>query len=142
MERALTKVCDYINNYFEREIHGDTYTVENNTLICPFLADGQYFRIKGSVFNDGIHQYPALDLKDETFTGEVWALAIPEHFIDIAMEIYNTDAFISEYEATDGKYISESFGGYTYTLAVNTYDAAIKRRDELYKHLNRYRKVW
>ncbi len=44
-------------------VHRGTYRVEGGALPLPFLRDGQYFRILGSVFNDGLHQHPAPDLR-------------------------------------------------------------------------------
>lgn len=74
------------------------------------LKPGQYYRIRGSVFNDGLHQYPAGDLIDETFDGEVWALAIPKAVISLSEEV---EAWREKNPETDKT--SESFGGYSYT---------------------------
>ena len=65
----LEQVLRHLNNWFLVEIHEGTFTVENGSIALPFLLTNQYFRICGSVFNDGLHQYPAADLTDETFTG-------------------------------------------------------------------------
>ena len=85
-------------------IHSGTFTIKDGGITLPFLADGQYFRICGSVFNDGLHQYNVLDLTDETFTGTIWALAIPKAVIDLANEIQkwqvkNEDALSSPYSS-------------------------------------------
>ena len=56
-------------------------------LEADFLLPGQYFRVMGSIFNDGVHQYGNDFLNDEDFTGSVWALAIPEAVINLAQEI-------------------------------------------------------
>ena len=65
------------------------------------------------MFNDGLHQYPAVDLTDETFTGSVWALAVPKAVIDLSVEI---EAWQEKNgEAVASPYQSESFGGYSYT---------------------------
>lgn len=39
------------------------------------------------MFNDGLHQYPAADLTDETFTGTVWVLAVPKAVVLLAEDI-------------------------------------------------------
>lgn len=83
----LEQVLRHLNNWFLVDIHEGTFTVENGSITLPFLLTNQYFRIVGSVFNDGLHQYPAVDLTDETFAGTVWALAVPQAVIELASEI-------------------------------------------------------
>ena len=116
----LEQVLMNIRRWFPVEggVHSGTFTIEGGGITLPFLLTNQYFRIVGSVFNDGLHQYPAVDLTDETFTGSVWALAVPKSVIDLADEIQkwqekNADALSSPYS-------SESFGGYSYSKATNS----------------------
>ena len=55
MEKMLTEICDYLNNYFWRlKIVGE-FKIENGSITVEQLKDGQYFRIVGSLFNDGVH---------------------------------------------------------------------------------------
>lgn len=111
----LEQLLMCLNNWFllPDGVHAGTYSVEQGGITLPFLRDGQYFRIVGSVFNDGLHQYPAVDLTDETFTGSVWALAVPKAVIDLSVEI---EAWQEKNgEAVASPYQSESFGGYSYT---------------------------
>lgn len=111
----LQKVLTFIHNWFERDVIAGQWQITGGTLELPHVQEGQYYRIVGSVFNDGLHQYPSDDLKDETFRGGVWALAIPPDLIALAKEI---EEWESKYgEATAGPYASESFGGYSYSLA-------------------------
>ena len=115
----LEQVLMHLKNWFlvPGGIHEGTYTIEDGGIALPFLANGQYFRICGSVFNDGLHQYPAGDLKTETFDGTVWALAIPQAVIELAAEI---EAWQKKNgEAATGIYQSESFGGYSYSKATD-----------------------
>ena len=116
----LEQVLMHLKNWFlvPGGIHEGTYTIEDGGIALPFLANEQYFRICGSVFNDGLHQYPASDLKAETFEGTVWALAVPQAVIDLSTEIEswqtkNGDASVSPYQ-------SESFGGYSYSKATDS----------------------
>ena len=116
----LEQVLMHLKNWFlvPGGIHEGTYTIEDGGITLPFLANGQYSRICGSVFNDGLHQYPASDLKAETFDGTVWALAVPQAVIDLAAAIAawqkkNGDASVSPYQ-------SESFGGYSYSKATDS----------------------
>ena len=115
----LEQVLMHLKNWFlvPGGIHEGTYTIEDGGIALPFLANGQYFRICGSVFNDGLHQYPAGDLKTETFDGTVWALAIPKAVLNIANEIEAWET--KNGEASTGPYQSESFGGYSYTKATD-----------------------
>ena len=52
----LEQVLRHLNNWFLVEIREGTFTVENGSITLPFLLTNQYFRICGSVFNDGLHQ--------------------------------------------------------------------------------------
>ena len=116
----LEQVLMHLKNWFlvPGGIHEGTYTIEDGGITLPFLANGQYFRICGSVFNDGLHQYPASDLKAETFDGTVWALAVPQAVIELASEI---EAWQTKNgEAASGIYQSESFGGYSYSKATDS----------------------
>lgn len=112
----LTELCQELRNWFEREKHTGTFTIQDGNIAADFLVPGQYFRIIGSIFSDGVHQYPASDLLDETFEGAVWTLAIPPHIVGLSEEI---DAWRAKYEAVDSAamspFSSESFGGYSYS---------------------------
>lgn len=137
----LEQVLRHLNNWFLVDIHEGTFTVENGSIALPFLQTNQYFRICGSVFNDGLHQYPAVDLTDETFTGTVWALAVPKAVVSLAEDIAAWEE--KNGEAVASPYQSESFGGYSYTKrsagsdsnALNGWQGAFKGR------LNDWRKL-
>lgn len=111
----LEQVLRHLNNWFLVDIHEGTFTVENGSIALPFLLTNQYFRICGSVFNDGLHQYPAIDLTDETFAGTVWALAVPKAVVTLSEDIAAWEE--KNGEAVSSPYTSESFGGYSYTKA-------------------------
>lgn len=139
----LEQVLTHIHNWFQVGIYPGTYTISNGGVTLPFLQDGQYFRIVGSLFNDGLHQYgPSMELlQDETFDGAVWVLAIPKAVVELAGEIA---AWQAKYKDTvDSPYTSESFGGYSYSKASGAGDstgsggwqAAFRAR------LNPYRKL-
>ena len=54
-------------------------------------------------------------LTDETFDGAIWALAVPKAVVELAEEIA---AWQKQYGAAAASpYQSESFGGYSYTMA-------------------------
>ena len=138
----LEQVLMHLKNWFlvPGGIHEGTYTIEDGGITLPFLANGQYFRICGSVFNDGLHQYPASDLKAETFDGTVWALAVPQTVIESASEIEawqtkNGAASVSPYQ-------SESFGGYQYSKATDSASGgAVTWQSAFRSRMNAWRKL-
>lgn len=131
----LEQVLMNIRNWFTVEggIHSGTFSIKDGGITLPFLADGQYFRIIGSVFNDGLHQYPATDLVDEEFSGVIWALAIPPAVVDLSDEIQKWQE--KNGEVASSPFSSESFGGYSYSKATDaetggavTWQSAFKRQ--------------
>ena len=136
----LEQVLGEIHNWFVREVVEGDFTISGGRLLLPdgpALLDGQYLRVVGSVFNDGLYQWPATGLVDETFQGEVWALAVPQEVQDLAGVIDDWDA-----KNAPGPYVSESFGGYSYTRATNgATGQAAGWRDRFRQELNRWRKV-
>lgn len=136
----LTELCGHLRNWFDRERYAGTFTIENGSVALPFLQEGQYFRILGSTFNDGVHQYPAYGLTDETFDGAVWALAIPPSVLALDAEIEawqdkNGDASASPYS-------SESFGGYSYSRATDAKTGgAVTWQSAFRSKLNQWRKL-
>lgn len=113
----IDRICGFIHNYFtaDRDKHRGTYTILNG-LELDFLQPGQYFRIIGSVRNDGVYQYPEIDLLPETFTGEIWAMKVPREVVNIAAEV---EAWLEKYgDAMNSPFQSESvIGVYSYTKA-------------------------
>ena len=112
----LEDVLRYLKNWFYAGKATGRIRVEGGALVPPAglsLAEGQYLRVTGSVFNDGLHRWPCTDLADEEFIGTVWALAVPKAVLDLSDEI---DAWCTEHAGElDSPYASESFGGYSYT---------------------------
>lgn len=119
MDKTMTEICDYLNNYFwEKKISG-TFTIEDGQINVSGLKNGQYFRIIGSTFNDGVHKYPIIEktkLEDETFRGQIWAMAVPQAVVALASEI---GAWQDAYGRADSDamspFTSESFSGYSYS---------------------------
>lgn len=137
----LEQVLRHLNNWFLVEIHEGTFTVENGSITLPFLLTNQYFRIVGSVFNDDLHQYPAVDLTDETFTGSVWVLAVPKAVVALAEDIAAWQE--KNGEAVESPYQSESFGGYSYTKRSAGSDSGTLNgwQDAFRSRLNDWRKL-
>jgi hypothetical protein len=133
----LEQVLLYLNNWFEVGGHSGEFSIEDGSITLPFLAPGQYFRIMGSVFNDGLHQYPANDLTDETFTGTVWALAVPPVVVSLTDEMTTWQ----EKNGVSGPYQSESFGGYTYNRATGENGGIMTVWDAFKTRLAAWRKL-
>lgn len=113
---ALEDYCAELNNYFiydwDSDIYLDIYTISEGAITpLDFIETDQYFRIVGSVLNDGVYQNAGnLDLINEEFSGAVWAMYIPPRFLEIVDE---ADAYIASHP--DSTITSESFGGYSYS---------------------------
>lgn len=133
----LQDVLEHIHNWFEVDKYVGTFTVGSEG-VTPALSlqSGQYFRVVGSVFNDGLHQAPYDDFVSETFTGEIWALAVPKAVQDLSEEI---DEWKSQ--QSSGPYTSESFGGYSYTRPTGSDGAPIGWQLVFKGQLNRWRKL-
>lgn len=139
----LEKILAYCNNWFivPDGIHTGEFTIKDGGITLPFLADGQYFRIVGSVLNDGLYQYPAsaAELTDETFDGTIWALAIPKAVLGLSEDV---TAWQDQYGGAAGSpYQSESFGGYSYTKATTSTGAAVSWENQFANELQRWRKL-
>lgn len=109
----LETVLNHLHNWFE--IRGaaryGTYSIVSGAVALDYMRDGQYYKIEGSVFNDGLHKYgDSTKLVDETFTGFIIPLAVPKAVVTLADEI---KVYCEKNPATDK--VSESFGGYSYT---------------------------
>ena len=118
MDVNLTELCQELRNWFDRERYSGTFEIQNGEFVgtnVPPVQEDMYFRICGSWFNDGIHQYPDAEMRNESFTGSVWLLSIPAPVLQLAEEI---EAWRAKYEGADSAamspYMSESFGGYSY----------------------------
>lgn len=141
----LGELCAEIRNYFlrdvEKDIHDGTYTISGGSISLPFLINGQYFRIVGSVLNDGVYQYPVNSLNDETFTGAVWAMAVPPAVVALSAEIDEWN--LKNAEAINSPYSSESFGNYSYTKASgdSASGGAITWQNQFRGRLNKWRKL-
>lgn len=141
----LTELCAELKNWFDRDQpkwYGQ-FKIENGAIELD-LQSGQYFRIIGSVFNDGVYQYPVSDLTDEVFSGAVWAMAVPPAVIALSEEI---DAWQTQYaDVLKSPYTSESFGGYSYTRASGGSSGGVSNdapswQSTFASRLNQWRKI-
>lgn len=140
----LDRICAHIHNYFceEDEIQTGEWTIADGTIALDFLLEGQYFRIVGSALNDGVYQYPAEGLLEETFTGEIWPMKVPRAVDELAAEI---ETWIGKYgDMMASPLTSESvIGVYSYTKASGSGGGmdADAWKDAFKSRLNPWRKL-
>ena len=136
----LEEVLRSLNNWFERDYTTGVFEIAGGCIGPPdgWLLDGQYFRIEGSVFNDGLHQWPAVDLRDETFTGEIAALAVPEAVIDLAARIGEWQTKYGK--AAESPYQSQTAQGVSITTRQGV-SGEYGWRDAFRAEMNRWRKL-
>lgn len=133
----IESVLRYLNNWFVVARYDDTYTIQDGALTLPFLVNGQYYRIVGSVLNDGVYKYGEDILLDETFNGSIWALAVPHGVITLTDEITAWQAKNGE----AGPYSSESFAGYSYSRLTNANGQAASWQDIFASRLAPWKKL-
>ena len=138
----LTELCAELRNYFEvpNGRHFGKFEISGGSIApLDFLQEGQYFRIIGSVFNDGVYQYPDTSLTDEVFEGAVWAMAVPPSIIALSAEI---KAYNDSEAGKPSPYASESFGGYSYTKFTDGNGGDGSRWQKAFaSRLNKWRKI-
>ncbi len=153
----LTEICNYLKNWFTRKPDGSdfpkytgNFQISEGQIVnemgqeLPIQTD-QYFRILGSVFNDGVHKYPAT-LKDEVFNGEVWEMGVP---VDVQAIAKEAAEWMKKYGSADSAamspFSSESFGGYSYSKASGSSgggsQAGVTWIDVFRSRLSRYKKI-
>lgn len=126
MELLLTEICDYLNNYFWDERLQDEFAIESGVIddvSSLRLKEGQYIRIQGSTFNDGVWQWSEggiPDLTDESFDGYVYRMAIPAVILDTAEQIGKWQEKYGVTSPAYSPFSSESFGNYSYSKGGST----------------------
>lgn len=136
----LEQILQYLRNWFVIDEYHETFEIVDGIIELPFLRDGQYFRIMGSLFNDGLYRYgDNLDLTDETFDGSIWALAVPKSLILLVPEI---EAWEKKYaEVIASPYTSESYAGYSYSKATASDGTATGWQSAFASRLSAWRKI-
>ena len=152
----ISEICAELRNYFlrdyvnpERYMHYGRFVIANGEMQnLPFLKVGQFYRIVGSTFNDGVHKYGAHNrdaedsetLTDEEFEGAIWEMFVPKEIVDLSAEIQ--DWISKNADTINSPYQSESFGGYSYTKAVaGTGRVSTDWQSHFAARLNRWRRL-
>ena len=109
----LEAILDYLHNWFpvKGAAKSGTFEIASGVLAFDGLLQGQYYRVQGSVFNDGLHK-AGERLTDEVFSGTVTPLAVPAAVQELAGDI---EEWCEANPVTDK--VSESFDGYSYSRA-------------------------
>lgn len=146
----LSEICLYLRNWFNegQPQYFGNFKISDGVLTYDGemeIQTNQYYRITGSVFNNGVHKRGSEKLVDESFYGGVWLMAVPPAVVELAGEIAEWQ---TKYGAVDSQnmspFQSESFRGYSYTKAsggssgsgtVPTWQSVFRDR------LLRYRKI-
>jgi hypothetical protein len=153
---VISEICAELRNYFLRDyinpehyIHYGSFVIANGEMqALPFLQKGQFYRIVGSTFNDGVHKYGAIPrsvedyeaLTDEEFEGAIWEMFVPKEVVDLSAEI--EDWISKNADTINSPYQSESFGGYSYTKAVaGTGRVSTDWQSHFAAKLNRWRRL-
>lgn len=137
----LYEIMRHIKNFFPYQRFEGCFTIKDGRISLPSSFSGSYILIEGSAFNDDVYNISELmetwELKDETFTGALVALRPPRDFLILVEEM---KAWQTKH-GNRGPYSSESFGGYSYTRAVNRDGNAAGLFEQFASRLNTWRKV-
>jgi len=169
MVATVEALCAETHNYFDTHREFGIFTIKDGVISLPFLEIGQFFRIVGSKWNDGVYIYDGQfivrsktweeltdktwesikdkswgdlvehDLVDESFRGAIWAMNMPRAFLDLSREI---SVYCESEMAKPSPYQSESFAGYSYTKATNASGVADNSWQNVFKtKIDRFRKM-
>lgn len=145
VSESLTDICKEINNWYDRrQRHFGTFTIKFGNLLNfeDKLKPGQFYRVIGSTFHDGVHLYtrnadgtfypepgaetesPRPSAFNETFDGAIWPMFVPPNIIRLAKDVA---AWRELYENAESPALSpfamESHGGYAYQMRGGMTDA-------------------
>lgn len=125
----MTELCSELNNYFDRDqqkmLGIDVHIADGNINFPSELGikNGQYYRIIGSVFNDGVHQYKAgeadASLVDEDCICSIWLMAVPQEVLKLADDI---KAWQNKFgEQANSPFTSENLSASSYSYTKGTF---------------------
>lgn len=144
---TITDFCDEVHNYFEVEKYIGHIVISDGELqnFSDRLQTNQYFRIVGSVFNDGVHEYPDNTLVNEQFDGAIWVMAVPPAALELLTKMQEWDIEYGNNADNYSPYASESYHHYSRTFSIYTSSSGdIKRptwQSVFKRELNKWRKI-
>lgn len=144
----LEIICKEINNFFvadsDRYI-GEYSVVDGQVVPSISIQEGQYYRIVGSAFNEGVYIRGQEVLRDEKqFHGAIWLMRPPKAFLQLVQDI---EAYEEKYgEILLSPYTSENFAGYGYTKPTGGsngsggggWQSAFASRLKMYRRMKEY----
>lgn len=147
--RMLEQVLHHIHNWFAYDEFNVRCAISDSQLPASVsIPEGAWYRIEGSLLNDGLHRHPAEDLRDETFSGTITICAIPNALLDVVEEIEDWQQAYNKGrdKALESPYSSESFDGYSYNMrdysGANSASGGLSGwQAEFASRLNTWRKV-
>lgn len=145
----MTELCLYLKNWFNynQPMYFGDFKVEDGVLVSLTVEDmgiqtGQYYRIVGSVFNDGVYKHGSETLIDETFNGAVWLMAVPKDVVQLSLEIADWQSKYGGAESENmSPFQSESFNGYSYSKGSSSGSSVPTWQSVYADRLRRYRKI-
>lgn len=147
---TLTELCNELNNWFDKDRIFGVFKIADGELtgMSDYLQEGQYFRIVGSIFNDGVHKHPVTGLVDEVFKGAIWSMAVPPAVVELSERISAWSEQYGDTVSSPYQSMSESFGDYSrsWSKAGSGQGNAVSGSGPTWQstfasELNRYRKI-
>lgn len=135
---TVPELCVYTHNFFDQAddpIAGE-FAFEPDTIPAG-VVQSQYFLVCGSIFNDGVHKAGDGGLTAETFRGTVQPMRVPPAFVELAKKITEYDAALPG----GGLYTSQSFAGWSGTLATGADGLPADGVTRYRKEINQWRKL-
>lgn len=136
----ITRICKELRNWFVIDKIIDNFIIADGVITPSVnLKEDQYYRIVGSIFNDGVYKHGTDDLflTNEEFEGAIWLMAIPKEVLELATKIEEFETKYGEFSP----YSSESFGGYSYSRNTDANGANLTWQTVFANQLNLWRKI-
>lgn len=151
---TVPELCAYTHNFFDRydepfaggfiigtDYIWNTFNFEEDMIVNPTnildgLAPHQYYKIEGSIFNDGVHEAGEA-LIPEKFHGTVQPMRVPSAFAALAKKIDDYDNALP----SGGVYVSQSFNGWSGTMATGADGLPADGKTRYRKEINQWRKI-
>lgn len=144
----LIELMRECRNFFVIASTCGAFTLSGGTLTpCPVLGD-EYIIMTGSASADGLYRLSGntlldpdtgeqADVPNQTFTGTIMTCRLPSDFLRLSADIAAYDA-----AAPAGGVVSESFGGYSRTMATGANGAPVTWREVFARRMTPFRRMF